>query len=248
MTQSLIPFKDSRFSGVRDSVSRTLNSLTQMASDVFNDRPSYQNTDACHFDKDKTQIMGSVNTPAKRVVYLIDDSYSTSDQCEPGSTKLDVEKEAVILGLTRLARTSPEDQVAVIRFNHRASQLSGFVNVEQGFKKITAAIQGLSSDGNTSFVNALKAALQLMDQGPTTPGDRIIMLTDGHGGCAEWVADKIKAKGIRIETLGFAKSPSEVGEANLKGIASVENGKPLYEYSKNRRELKTTVVQATMKP
>lgn len=61
---------------------------------------------------------------------------------------------------------------------------------------------------------------------------RIIMLTDGGhngGGSPVKVAERLKKRGVTIECIGIAGNPSDVDEAMLRKIASIDrHGNPMY--------------------
>ena len=168
-----------------------------------------------------------------------------SEMCDPQTSKLQAAKYACIMAMNALAFSSPNAQVAIISFNSKARIISPFIGVSQDYEQLFADIQNLTAGGNTNISHALETAWQLFGQSFSTPNDHLILLTDGHGGDATCIADQIKSLGVTIQTIGFGKNPSCVDENNLRQIASMENGRPLYKFTDNKKKLTRTVVQAT---
>jgi hypothetical protein len=67
--------------------------------------------------------------------------------------------------------------------------------------------------------------------------DRIVLLTDGHGGQPLKTANELKANGVFIDVIGIGGSPSAVNEQLLRKIASTVNGDTRYRFISSRKDL-----------
>jgi Mg-chelatase subunit ChlD len=222
--------------------SRAVDTIIRTISD-YNDslRTDHEETPSLK----QTQLRASYAGNSGRVCYVLDKSYSVSEMCDSQTTKLQAIKNACIVALNALAHSSPNTKVAIICFDSKAKIISPFVGVSQDYQQLFTDIQNLTAGGNTNISHALEAAWQLFGQGSSTPNDRLMLLTDGYGGDATCIADQIKSLGVTIETIGFGRDSSCVDENNLRQIASIENGRPLYNFADNKKKLTRTVIQAT---
>lgn len=122
------------------------------------------------------------------------------------------------------SRLSETDRMAVIAFNHTADVVLGLTSILEK-ATIIEAIERLPIGGGTSLKAGLRAAEKVFfKDGPTANGRlrRILLLTDGHGGTAIRLAQKLQQSGILIEVIGIGGDPSEVNEPLLKKIATTD--------------------------
>ena len=78
--------------------------------------------------------------------------------------------------------------------------------------------------------SALTLALKELEKAPANYFRRLYLISDGMGtdGDCTTIANKLKAAGIQIHSIGFG-SDFEIDEAAMRDIASVsENGQPFY--------------------
>lgn len=166
------------------------------------------------------------------VVYVVDVSGSTSEEATNGQTKLEAEGRAVKLSMRALLESAPGSHVAVIAFNNRANIKLGMTPVQEALPQLGDILQDLEPGGGTSFNSALKLAPEVFQQEKSGMKKKMIFLSDGLNGDIFSLAHKpLHEMGVEVETIGFAKSPSEVGERALREMASTRDGQKLYHFA-----------------
>lgn len=180
-----------------------------------------------------------------RLLYSMDESSSMAEKCEPACSKIQAARHGLVRSIGTAAKSMPEGEIALIGFNSKATTICDFVNVEEGYSKLIDAAKSLKANGNTNIPRALQAALDLLGKNAGS-NDTIILMTDGHGGNGVPVAEKIKSRGVTIKVMGFGMKPSDVNEEMLRKVASVNNGKPLYEFVTDQQSFTRTMINNTI--
>ena len=137
-------------------------------------------------------------------------------------TRLDCAKSAA-KDLTNILL--PQDRVSVVSFASTATIEIGFTSDLNSVKR---EIDGIYSEGGTSFGAGLGEALRAFDLG----GDLdhvpvIVLLSDGEQYTSpphDYYSSQCENRGIRIYTVGFASSESEVDVVNLRAMSRKTGG------------------------
>lgn len=172
-------------------------------------------------------------------IYLLDVSLSMSTLCEPESSRLQTAQDALIAATGVVARSEPNSQVTIVTFNQNATTLFQAQTLSSAYTQLVGAVRTTKPDGNTKISAALDHAESLITKPART---QLVLMTDGHGGNAVPAAERLKASGVQIGTIGFARTPDEVDEAMLQRCASNVDGRVLYEFANNRRSLSSSFV------
>ncbi len=141
--------------------------------------------------------------PAREIVYVIDNSGSMS------GPSMEQAKQSLDLALSRL---TPKDRFNVIRFDDTMDAVfqwpvdASELNVD----KARQFVAGLSADGGTEMLPALRAALIDADATNTERLRQVVFLTDGAIGNEEQMFTEIKQNRgrSRIFTVGIGSAPN----------------------------------------
>lgn len=121
-----------------------------------------------------------------------------------GGAPLDTVKEAAA---ELVAKLTPQDQLAIVAFDHRAKVLVDHQNVVN-VEAIRQKIHGLKAEGGTAIDEGMKLGLQELAKGKENRVSQIFLLTDGeneHGNnemCLK-LAQLAAETNITLNTLGF---------------------------------------------
>ncbi len=178
-----------------------------------------------------------------RTIYCIDTSSSMKWKCGQ-HTKIDSVSYALISSFGIAARSMPGNEVALITFDSYSKTVCGFVNIEQGYQQLVKTAKSMTAQGGTSIPNALQTALDLFGNNISS-NDTLILMSDGQGGNGVPLANELKGHGVTIKVVGFGGDNANLDEAMLKKMASVQDGKVLYEFASNRNSLTKTFADYT---
>jgi Mg-chelatase subunit ChlD len=179
------------------------------------------------------QVVGAVM--AVWYVLLVDHSGSMGTACGPAD-RLRAAQDAEIALLDARQAHEADDYVAVIAFDDSAEVVLPFTRCRGNRPHIDQAIRAITVGGGTDLKVALLKAESIL---PNTGRVHIVMLTDGCGGNPVRVAERLKQRGVLIETIGVANTRDEVNEDILRRTASVLHGKVLYRFITEANELAT---------
>lgn len=157
-------------------------------------------------------------------VFVIDDSGSMNEH-DIFPSRLYAAQQANKTFVQTRAGLCAADRVAVIAFNRKAQTVLPFTWI-QDTEQIFQAIDQISAGGGTCLEAGLKKAGSLFTAnraGHGPRGQRILLLTDGHGGNPVNVAAALKRAGVLIEVIGIGGNPSEVNESVLKKVATTDD-------------------------
>lgn len=161
----------------------------------------------------KTYLLAFVTPPsapdaaakpaAREVVFVIDNSGSMS------GPSIEQARQSLALAISRLGNN---DRFNVIRFDDTMTDFfQGLVPATgDNREKAIAYVRGLSADGGTEMLPALKAALR--NQGPKAPDAlrQVVFLTDGAIGNEAQLFDEISRNrgDARVFTVGIGSAPN----------------------------------------
>ena len=172
---------------------------------------------------------------------VVDASPSMSECDMNGSSRYAVATDAIEAMSKKIEQAYPDALVVVVVFWADA-------RVEMPLQRITTSfwkkLQGLKQKSDfgwgTSLGWGLKTAYATLGAYSHIPKRQIIALTDGHsnGGVDPVVmASMVKDAGIQIDVIGFAATPSDVNEYELRRVASILDGQVRYWFINNAPDL-----------
>ncbi len=122
-------------------------------------------------------------------------------------------------------------KVGIVAFSDFGRVVNDIVFAKDNLILLQNSLDRLKIKGGTDIAIGLKYAFDLLLKN-AMPGalNRIILLTDGHGGHPIRVSEVIKSMGIVIQIIGIGGCPNDVNERLLKKIASFAGGKIQYRF------------------
>ena len=174
------------------------------------------------------------------VALLIDNSSSMRERFEGAADKLAAAKMGAATFILEKYRHHPHDAVGVISFCSAPTVLTNPLPVRSAKAQLLRAISPLAANGGTNITKALEAAEEMLLIKHVAQVPRIVLLTDGHGGNARQVAQRLKDSGVTIQCVGVGNDPSAVDEALLHDIASTIDGCLQYVFVRNLHSLMGT--------
>lgn len=180
-------------------------------------------------------------------VFCLDDSGSMEEiGFEKGRKKLDTVLDALIEYLAVKLDKRPQDRIALVAYSGQATILCPFLCVGTQFALLVDAVHGMIDlpHGSTELGKALYQALDLFDNAECHEaelidglvegiGKRCLVYSDGHDGDqarALQLAHQLKQQGVMIETLGIAKTRTEVAEDFLQQVATTDHNGTHYRF------------------
>lgn len=173
----------------------------------------------------------SINGPIS-LIMIADTSGSMGESCDNqnqserlGFNRLDLVKHTMN---TLVESLSPDDSVALVKFNSRATALTNIVNATDSNKsQLKNMISNLIPDGGTNIWDALRTALELSKKANTKID--ILLFTDGESnenpprGIIQTLKDypNINSMNISIHTYGFGNN---INSKLLYDISCQKNG------------------------
>jgi Mg-chelatase subunit ChlD len=172
----------------------------------------------------------------ERIVLVLDRSGSMDSQDYPPS-RLGAAVDAAREMIRIRAERDPRDEVGIVWFNKMAYVLVDPICLSKGKGRLTNALGILTPEDGTDINAGLSRARDLLRTKRWDIQDRIVLLTDGHGGQPLDTAKALKANGVVIDVIGIGGSPAAVNEELLCKVASSINGDLRYRFIWNRAEL-----------
>ncbi|MCC6682826.1 MAG: VWA domain-containing protein [Phycisphaeraceae bacterium] len=212
-------------------------------------------------DEDAPVVSGAIDTGV-----VLDNSGSMDDD-DYHPTRWLAAVAATERFLQQKATHSPADRVAVIGYGSHARIYIPLISVSDAHKILYASVPRSSELGATNIASGLLAGAKQISKADRTAQPRrplwsrisdwlydeaavetpeterqrkLLVLSDGHNNQKKPVpiAQRLKADGIEIDTVGIARSPEDVDEALLKRIASLDaNGNPRYRFIADTKAL-----------
>jgi Mg-chelatase subunit ChlD len=144
--------------------------------------------------------------------------------CKP--SRLAASTKAAEAYARRRAALSSGDRLAVVAFNthaHVALPLTGIGHLDRIVKHLSA----LKAGGGTDIAQGLRVAHDLLardahERALLPRYQRLLLLTDGHGGRPLTWANRLKGAGVLIEVMGFGGDPAAVDEGLLRKVATTD--------------------------
>lgn len=177
------------------------------------------------------------DTPVvERIVLVLDRSGSMAlPDYPPSRLRAAIEAAREMIGLR--AERDPRDEVGVVWFDARARLLQGLTCLREGKDRLIRRLGTLRPDDGTDIDAGLRRARDLLGASSTGKQDRVVLLTDGHGGDPLGTARALKDRDVVIDVIGIGGSPAAVNERLLRKVASTINGDNRYRFIANRDEL-----------
>lgn len=170
-------------------------------------------------------------------VYLVDisDSMKATDY---HPSRLGAAQSGALELLRRRIATGIEGRVGVGAYNQMGFPVCPLTALNLS-SVVEAAINSLEARGGTAMATGLEVAEHLFTQAQGAAMRReIVMLSDGHnqsGADPREVADRLKASGCKIRTIGIGGNEKAVDAELLTAIASLDaDGRPMYSFIANR--------------
>lgn len=130
-----------------------------------------------------------------------------------------------------------KDLVGMVVFSGKPKVICAKCSLPHSARKILKPLSKIEPDGGTNIDKGLAEAGKLFISSGNDLLRRAILLTDGHGGDPEFVAEELKRGGVIIDVIGIGGSPSSVNESSLRKVASVIDGDCRYRFIADRTAL-----------
>lgn len=163
---------------------------------------------------------------------VLDISNSMRETDFPPS-RLGAAKEAALKLVNERVATGSASRICIVGFETRSVLACALVPCSD-VAALTSAIHSLGLGRDTNITAGLEMAEALLKQILAGTDTEVVVLSDGiHnvGPTPHDAAERLKAKGCIIRTVGIAGSPKVVGEKMLKQVASTDAyGNPRYRF------------------
>lgn len=182
---------------------------------------------------------GPLEVAIEHQIHAVDRSGSVGDYLAGGRRKIDAIHEAVCEAVSEKARLDSRDRVGVVDFDHDARLICPLTELVDP-SAVVRAVRSLSPRGGTRFASPLRVAEGTFDWSVRGVVRRVTLLSDGKahdGDDARDAADRLKDRGVIIDTIGFAASPDLVDQELLEAIASVVDGRKRYAFFSDAKAL-----------
>ena len=173
---------------------------------------------------------------AERTDLLLDCSGSM-DAGDYPPTRLQAAFDAGLEFVTARKGAGFADRISVVLFNKDAKFICRDVSLDKGMEVLRRLKVQNPIGGGTDLNAGLAAAEQHFCRTLEGYQNRIVLLTDGHGGNPVQTGERLRAAGVLLDVIGVAGDPAAVAEEQLRKIASVINGVSRYRFIGNRAEL-----------
>ncbi|MEM2057337.1 MAG: VWA domain-containing protein [Thermoproteota archaeon] len=161
------------------------------------------------------------------VVLTLDTSGSMGDTFMPGTTKIDILKEAAKHLINLFKTTRGNIRVGIVTFSSTANLRSDLTN---DYDKLLSVISGLRHGGSTAMGDALSISLRTLLRQSEESYKAIILLTDGKSNTGSNPRDvlynefKRAPSSIPVFTIGIGRGLTEYDPHILKEIADKTDG------------------------
>ncbi|RDI70713.1 VWA domain-containing protein [Halopelagius longus] len=121
--------------------------------------------------------------------------------------------------LSALDQLGDENRVGIVGFNHNAYGVAPIQSLGSNRASLEDRVRRLQSGGATDIAAGLRGAGEMLGDDPGT----VILVSDGHDkvGPPSAVAQRLRARGIRVITVGAGQNPNE---EKLRTIAQSGGG------------------------
>jgi len=185
----------------------------------------------------QTSALPQSQNQRELTVFVLDISGSMAGEYDVRYSKLEAAVRAATSLIAQKARVDPNDEIALVTFNHQAATLCSLTPLSTGRKNLFSQLKNLSPEGGTDINKGIKEADRLLDWNRPNVVRRIVLLTDGQGGHPLRTARKLKDQGVIIDTIGVGDDPSNVDEKLLRTMASVIQKENRYRFIKDQQTL-----------
>jgi len=172
----------------------------------------------------------------ERVVLVLDRSDSMGTRDYPPN-RLDAAVRAALELVEFKAKQDPRDEVGIVSFHQKGQVHSKLIQLDRGMGSLTIGLRKLTPYDGTNIDAGLREAAELLQNRGSGMQDRIVLLTDGHGGNPLKTAKALKDRGVVIDVVGIGGSPKDVDEKLLRKVASIINGDTRYRFIGDRAAL-----------
>ena len=205
-------------------------------------------TDIALIDKLRKRLPGGKTPPPgiaeepthsqnrERVIFVVDRSFSMSSR-DYAPNRLKAGAAAVDEFITAKTEMDRQDLVGLVVFHHSFKVICEECSLADADANILKPLSKTRPFDGTDIGNGLNAGGKILARHQDDFRKRLIILTDGHGGRPEPVAEDLKKQGIIIDVIGIGGSPRAVNEASLRKVASVIEGDCRYRFIGDRSSL-----------
>lgn len=196
-----------------------------------------------------------------RDTYIIQDESGSMGYADFRPNRLTGGKEAAITYVKVRTALSAQDRIALIGFDTEARVVLPLISIQK-IDKIIEAISRFAVQGGTDIAVGLTAVLKLLqplsrlkteltaifnpsrliwgaEENDVQRENRILLLTDGRGGCPLRVAEKLKTQHeVIIDVVGIGGRREEVDELLLKEVATTDHEGNHYRFIGDAQTLK----------
>lgn len=207
-------------------------------------------TDAGQAEPTRLQTVGAAprrRGPREVTVIAIDISGSMAFAFDGAKTRLDGAVRAAQTFIVEKARNDPDDLVGLIAFNAAGWPILAPVALRHEKPRLLRELRDLRPGGGTDLCKALACAGAAMSLNAPGVVNRVVLITDGHGGNPKREARFLKDSGVVIDCIGIGDTPSDVREDWLRDAASVVNGLCRYVFAKDMDLLTATFTAISAK-
>jgi len=127
-------------------------------------------------------------------------------------------------------KATPDDLAGIVVFNSRATVLCAECTMRDAWVGFLGSLGEVEPSNGTCIATGLRKAGTLLPAPTDGIQNRLVLLTDGHGGWPQRRAQALKDRDVVIDVIGIGGSPSEVNERCLKAVASTVNGELRYRF------------------
>ena len=181
-------------------------------------------------------VQGPCASGRERSVLIFDRSGSMSFEDYPPTRLLAAFDAGMEFITARKGRGLP-DLVSIILFDTEAEFICQDIHLNEAGKVLTSLKEQAEIGGGTDINSGLIAAERHFHHALQGYKNRIVLLTDGHGGNPVRTGKRLREAGVVIDIIGVAGEPILVAEEQLRQVASVINGISRYRFIGNRAEL-----------
>lgn len=169
-------------------------------------------------------------------VLIFDRSWSMSTNDYP-PTRLLAAFDAGIEFLQARKATGLSDLISVVMFDTNAEFICGDVGINEAVEVLTDLKAENRLGSGTDVNSGLVMAEDRFRRERQNCINRIVLLTDGHGGNPIRTARRLHDAGVLVDVIGIAGTPEDVAEEEMRKVASFINGTSRYRFIGNRAEL-----------
>lgn len=172
----------------------------------------------------------------ERIIFVLDRSGSMGRR-DYRPNRLKAGGAAVEEFITVKIEMECHDIVGLVVFHEFSKVICEGSSLADAWMNILKKLSRIRPFDGTDIASGLVEAGKILARCQDDFRKRIVLLTDGHGGRPEPVAEDLKRRGIIIDVIGIGGSPAAVNEASLRKVASVIDGDCRYRFIADRASL-----------